>query len=145
MWRMIWKALWLSGMGISDAKEKRVPVWMLGAGAAGTVLEVIMEREWQYWTDWKGCLALVPGVLLLGAAILKKAGYVDGIVLLLLGITENVEKMTGIFWGSLLLLSVFGGGLLILRRGSWRTRLPYLPFLTVTWMMVQGLGGKMPI
>ena len=80
-----------------------------------------------------------------GGGNLEKAGYVDGIVLLLLGITENVEKMTGIFWGSLLLLSVFGGGLLILRRGSWRTRLPYLPFLTVTWMMVQGLGGKMPI
>ncbi len=85
----------------------------------------------------KGC---VPGtILLFMAAATGKAGAADGIVLIFLGICTGGKICLAIFMLSLLLISIFSGILLVLRRVGRNTRLPYLPFLSAAWLLGQAL------
>ncbi len=85
----------------------------------------------------KGC---IPGaILLLMAAATGKAGTADGFVLIFLGISTGGKICLVVFMLSLLLISMFSVILLVFRRVGRSTRLPYLPFLSVAWLLGQAL------
>ena len=76
------------------------------------------------------------GLLLVTAYVTKKAGYGDGIVLLLLGMALGGDKSLLIFGLSLLLISVWSLILLVFHKAGRNTKIPYLPFLTAAFFVL---------
>lgn len=131
---------WLFAASILDIRSRKIPVWMLVLGGIAAVLTALCRCGFtleEYVEMIKGC---IPGViLLLMAAVTGKAGTADGIVLIFLGICAGGKVCLAVFMLSLLLISLFSGVSLALHRVGRNTRLPYLPFLAVAWLLGQAL------
>ena len=131
---------WLLAASTLDIRSQRIPVWMLVLGGvlAGLTAVCRCGAMLAECVDMiKGC---IPGVILLiMAAATGKAGMADGIVLIFLGICMGGKICLAVFMLSLLLISLFSGVLLVLRRAGRNTRLPYLPFLLAAWLLGQAL------
>lgn len=129
--------VWLIMISIFDIRTRKIPVWMLMAGCVCAA--PILAVRWSggvvgYGDVLKGML---PGVLLLVAALgTKKVGYGDGAVLLLLGTAVGGPKSWMLFGISLFFISGFSLALLALKKVKGRTKIPYLPFLAAAWMLV---------
>lgn len=137
MWKVGIVFTYLFVLSICDIKECRVPVLLLAAGSvfAGTV--VIYELFTGHISWLQPLLGSLPGVfLLLVAWFSKKAGYADGIVLLCLGILYGYREGLLVLCVSLLLISLASVVLLMLRRVKRHTRIPYIPFLTVGFAVI---------
>lgn len=79
---------------------------------------------------------MLPGILLLVFAIAtQKAGYGDGIVLLLLGMVAGGGKAWLLLGVSLFFVSAASVVLLVLRKAGRNMTIPYLPFLTVSGLL----------
>lgn len=132
-WNVICVTGWLLVSSIMDIRTRRVPIWMLGLGGALTVAAVLLRQN-RYGDILSG---MMPGVfLLLIAFATGKAGYGDGIALSCLGAVLGGEKSLLLFGISLFGVSVCSLVLLALRKVGRDTGIPFLPFLTVAWILV---------
>lgn len=142
MWKKTVAALYLVILGAMDIKEKKVPVWLLVLGMLGAVA-VSLSEGFGDGTNWQGNLGgmlvekligMLPGFFLLIMAYLTgKAGYGDGIVLLLSGILHGYRFTMALLCGSLLLVFLVCVLLLLFRKVGRDTRIPYLPFLAAAY------------
>lgn len=127
-------------LGFFDVWKRKVPMWLLIGGMVfpGVAIYRCIQGE----MSWAECLCgLLPGLLLLSVArITGKAGYADGIVLMQAGMYMGGSRIGLLFGFSLLLLSVSCVLLLLLQKVNKNTRMPYLTFLAVTYVMAM-LGG----
>lgn len=134
-------AVWLLTASVFDIRKRRVPIWLLLLGGFAALPAVIWRcgsRPEEYWEVLKGC---IPGIVLLAmAAATGKAGMADGAALLYMGMILEKGCLL-IFVTSLLLISLYSGFLLVLRRAGRNTELPYLPFLSAAWLLERLLGG----
>ncbi|MDE7355051.1 MAG: hypothetical protein K2O06_18685 [Acetatifactor sp.] len=136
MWRNILAACWLTILSIWDIRYKSVPVWMLGAGAAAAGGALLYEIAAGAIDPIGLCMALLPGTVLMTAALCTNhAGWGDGVVMLILGACLKREESLLAFFTGLVLTALFSLILLILRRADRRTRLPFLPFLTLGMLL----------
>ncbi len=137
MWKEMLTAAWLLPVSIMDTKSKRVPVWMIGIGTAAAAGVLLWEGISGGLSGWQECRALLPGVILLAVAYATgKAGMADGIILMLLGIFMGYEGCVAAAVGGLFLIALFSGVMLMLRRVKKDTRIPFVPFLAVGWLIV---------
>lgn len=144
MWREAMMAAWLLPMSVMDVKSRRVPAWMLWIGAVAAVGTLLYEMISKGMTGWQVCRGLLPGLVMLAVAFATgKAGMADGIIILLLGIFAGYEVCVAASLGGLFLLAFFSGILLVLRKVKRDTRIPFVPFLTVGWLLAvcgKGMG-----
>lgn len=140
MWVILLMTVWLFAISIMDIRCRMVPVWLLLAGGAlaGVFMAYQCSRGERILLDiMKG---VMPGLLLLGISFAtKNAGYGDGIVMLILGMVLNGRKSLMIFGISLFCIAICSLTLLVLRKAGRSTKIPYLPFLTVAWLIAMGL------
>ena len=133
-------ALWLGILALMDIWRKRVPVWLLAV--SGICVTCVSARE-----IWQGSMGsaeimwgILPGfILLLTAVFSKKAGWADGVVLLLLGGMTGFRACTFSFILSMLAISVISLTLLMMKRVGKNTKMPYLPFLWVGYLVQAAL------
>ena len=131
---------YLIGLSIFDGKEQKVPIGLLGVGTVIAFVLVAGDCLGDFY-HWKqialtAILGLVPGVfMLLTAYITRKVGYGDGLALLGVGMLSGYKACWAMLCISLLLMSFWGIGILMLRRGTRNTKLPYLPFLAVAYLI----------
>lgn len=134
MWRDVLTAGWLLVLSVMDIKKKSVPLWLLCVGAVNTAVILLNEGLSGGIDGWLLCRSLFPGaVFLVTAAATGKAGYGDGIVLLMLGLMSGAKVCLLALTVGLFLIAVFSGALLALRKVKRNSRIPFLPFLTVGW------------
>lgn len=125
-------------LGIKDGKDRKIPLQWLVAGAVllggiGVWKCVLGEMN-----RWEILLGVIPGVLLLAVAWLTgKAGCADGVVLMELGLCLGYRESLFLFGFGLLLLSIVSVILLLLRKVKKDTRMPYLPFLAIVFLLRQ--------
>ncbi len=129
--------IWLMTVSIMDIRSRKISIWLLLSG--GILVLATCGNQFA-----AGSLALydilggmVPGLLLLAIAfVTKKAGYGDGMVLVLVGMVVGGGKSFVIFGVSLFLISVFSIILLLFRKVRRNSTIPYLPFLTAAWLLI---------
>lgn len=139
----IMEGLWLTGLSLWDIKKKCIPGVLLfvgfGAGIALNVWRLIncdtnSDGNWEIIINLlKSC---IPGLLLLLIAFATgKSGYGDGVLLLLLGLLDGFEKCVVVtligFWG----IALYSGICLVLHKVNRNTKIPFLPFLEVGWII----------
>lgn len=136
MWKFALTMLWLIAMSIFDLIEKRVPVWLLAAGGI-PAMAISLHTYATGKGSWGQILfGMIPGGLLLAvAAVTKKAGWADGIVLLIMGLLTDMWECMTCFMISLIIMSAVSLFLVVLKRVRKNTILPYIPFLCVGYLL----------
>lgn len=135
MGKIILTALWLGILACMDVRQRRIPIWLLAV--SGVIVTFVSVGEIR-----KGNMggiellgSMLPGAMLLVMAILsKKAGWADGVVLLLLGVMTGFRECTFSFTLSMLALSISALLLMVIKRVGKNTKIPYLPFLWVGYL-----------
>lgn len=134
--------LWMISLSLFDIRYRKVPVWLLllgGTAAAAAGIYGGMSGENNFAEALWG---MMPGaVLLLLAAGTRKAGWADGIVLMLLGSLLGFWQCMVTAMLSLVMISVLSALLLILKKAHKGTRIPYIPFLTMGYVLCVMIGG----
>lgn len=137
MWKIIIMVLYLLVLSIYDCKEKRVPVWLLYIGGMFVTIVSVIDVM-RGVTIWLPLLGTLPGILLIFVAFVTgKMGIADGIVLTIAGVLLGPQESWIIFVISLMLIFVSSVFLLLMRKIKLRTRIPYIPFLTVAFVLLQ--------
>ena len=133
MWILVGMTGWLVVSSVMDIRSRRLPIWMLALGGGLSVASVLCQES-GYVEILRGAM---PGLMLLVIAFAtKKAGYGDGIVLAFLGMVLGREKGLLLFGLGLFLAAFCSLVLLALRKAGRTTGIPFLPFLTVAWIVV---------
>lgn len=136
MWILICVTGWLLAASVMDIRTRRVPIWMFVLGGGLTAI-VIFYHKSGYFDILRGT---VPGLCLLAIAfVTKKAGYGDGIALSYLGMVLGGEKALLLLGISSFLLALCSLTLLALRKVERNTGMPFLPFLTVAWIIITNM------
>ena len=132
---------WLLGLSIFDIRYKKVPVWLVLLGGmiiAGICVSECAQEKNNFMSF---CTGTIPGVVLLLLAIgTQKAGWVDGIILMILGSVLGFRRCVLAATLSLILISIISAALLILKRVNKGTTIPYIPFLTMGLVLWELIG-----
>lgn len=143
MWGVILTTVWLIAMSIVDIRNRQVPLWMLmvqAVLAAGMLMRGGINGELSIGGI---CRAFIPGLILVAIALsTKKAGWADGVVLLLLGVQTSYEKCMVAVLMALFLMAALSAVLLVFHKVKKDTRLPFIPFLTMGWVLGLFLTGS---
>lgn len=122
----------------ADIKEKKIPVlYVLLFGMMACAYRIAAGGEWM-----SVLYASIPGIFLLMVSFCTKEsiGYGDGWSVLALGLFVGAEGCLAAVGIGLLLSALVSLVLLMLRKVNGKSRLPFLPFLTIGlggWMIVQ--------
>lgn len=130
---------WLVFLSVEDIRKKKVSTILLVFGFF--VAAYALAKNEACWTVklWAAGKAIIPGgILLLIAYGTKKAGIADGIVLLWLGILEGYQNCIFIVIAGLMTIAVVSGALLAFKKVRRDTEIPFLPFLTWGWILING-------
>lgn len=135
---MIIQLLWLLGLSVYDVRYRKVPVWMvlLGGGVAtGSGIFQCACLESSLADFFTG---MIPGVVLLLLALgTQKVGWADGVVLMFMGSVLGFWQCMQAVMFSLILISVVSVVLLILKKANKGTAVPYVPFLTIGFLLCE--------
>ncbi len=142
---MLWAIyimVWLVVCSVYDWKYCGVPLWLLVVGSVGSGIGVICTLLWGETSIAEVLLALVPGMVavLLAYASREQIGYGDGVVLLVIGSYAGVGDTLKILM--LALAGTFGVSILLLicKKANGRSRIPFVPFLTMGSVLVMAGG-----
>ncbi len=144
MTKTIWMAQVITGMllliplGIRDLKKRSVPVWGILVGFLVSACMTGWFLQMQL-TSWSGvAMALLPGMFLLLVAWLTggKVGYGDGLCMLFIGEICGVWVGAEVMILSILESAAICGFLWITRRVQKNTRIPFLPFVAISFCAV---------
>lgn len=136
MWKMFLTVLWLGILAGMDVRRKYVPIWFLVCGGIFVTIVSVYEGLEGNLNGAELIWSIAPGMVLLTVAVLtKKAGWADGVVLMLLGILSGFHACIFSFTLSMVLISVVSLALLALRKVKKNTKLPYLPFLCAGYLI----------
>ena len=129
-------------LGVSacwDLRYKRIPWSVQGMGMIFVCISLIVRRE---ELTPLYLLAFAPGIILLvlAWATPESIGYADGIGVVILGGMIGFRGCIGVLCVSLFLVSIFGICLLILKKVTRKSKIPYLPFLFLAQSCVVALG-----
>lgn len=141
MWKLIFIALWLGVLAGIDLRYKKIPYWLLAV--SGVIVTCVSVRRicMVGMQDMQLVWSVLPGVgMLLIALVSKKAGWADGIILVLLGVAVGFRVCAFSFALSMLIISVVSLVLLMLKRVGKNTKIPYLPFLWIGYLAQTALG-----
>lgn len=133
-------SIYLGILSVFDYKERRVPVIWLMLGILAAMLMVLGDclknpQSWQ-WLVMAAMLGTLPGIfMLLVGYFSRKVGCGDGLVLIGVGIVTGYRECFSYVCFSLLLMSICCVGLLLMKKGNRNTQIPYLPFLTVVYLV----------
>lgn len=139
--------IFLVPCSIWDIKTREIPIpWM----AAGGITAVCIAG----WSVIAGevdiinlLFAMSPGIFLLALSIVTEhqIGAGDGISAAILGIFIRVPMIYMVLMGALILSSIYAAGLLVLHKGSRRSRMPWLPFVTagfIVFMLLEAVNRQ---
>lgn len=117
-------------LSIIDIKKKEIPVILLFLFGMAAILYVMAagEKEWL-----NIAFSLIPGAFLLALSLCtcESIGYGDGWAIVVLGLLLGLEECMVIVMGGLILSSLFSLVMLVLRKVNGKSRLPFLPFVTL--------------
>ncbi len=140
MWKTVCLICYLLVLSIYDIRTRKIPVLWLGIGGVAALVNFVclclylplLELWPEVIKSWG------PGILMLAVGKLSgKIGSGDGSVLLVTGSILGSVKITKVFAGSLLLAAVTAAALLMLRKVRKNDKIPFMPFLTVSVILLE--------
>lgn len=130
--------LFLIPCSIQDVRTRTIPVCCLILGGILSLLTTVWMVLSGETTVMRQLFASSPGVSLIALSLVteRQIGMADGICAALLGLLIGNPDIYIVLAVALLLSSLCAGILLVLRRGTRRTRMPWIPFMTAGVIVV---------
>lgn len=127
--------LWLVIASVQDVKYRSISGKMMLIGAGIALQHSVYECLGGH-SVWQMILGLLPGVafLVLGY-VTRCVGSADGMVLMLVGFYMGWKRCLWIWLLSIFLIGIWAMLYLVWKRGCSKRRLPYIPFLTLAWLV----------
>lgn len=122
-----------------DLRYKKIP--LSGLLAFGIVM-IIIDGANGSLIQRTEAIRLIPGAVFMLLAFLSRqaVGYGDGMMILFLGISMDICRCIQVVFIGLVLCSAISVFILLLKKGSRQTKLPFAPFLLAAWgIMLIGL------
>ena len=128
-------------LSVYDIRFHKIPLpSLIGGGLlSGIYMLLTYKEEISSLSDVLNFVnGWMPGIFMLIAGwVTNCVGEGDGWVLLIVGSILGAGKMTWVFSGSLLLSAIAAGTLWSFHKVKRKDQLPYIPFLTVTVMVIE--------
>lgn len=126
-------------LAITDIREKAVPNMLLAAFGIAAVIYTAAQGE---KNGLSVLYSLIPGAILLTISLCTREsiGYGDGWAAMALGLLIGIEACFASLGIGLVLSAFFSLVLLAGHKVTGKSRLPFLPFITVglgVWIVVQ--------
>ena len=143
MWKTVCLLCYFMVLSVYDIRTRKIPMsWLIIGGVAALVNLIYLgccRPPLEFWSELLKSWA--PGLLMLLAGWLGgRVGCGDGCVLLVAGSILGSEKITAVFLGGLLIAAMTAGVLLAFRKVKKNDKLPFIPFLTVSALVLEGMG-----
>lgn len=127
-----------------DCRTKKLPVRLL---ISGFLIGGIYAGIGLYvgWSSWKGILAgLLPGAVMLiyGRLTEGKLGAADGMMVIQAGLLQGWERCTAEVMAACFLTCLSALFLLLTRRGTRHTQIPFAPFLLAAAVLLWAVEGS---
>lgn len=118
-------------MGIStyfDYKWKRIPWWVQGMGTIFVCIYLIVKGN---TPGIELFISLIPGMIMIFLSFITREsiGYGDGLSVMIIGSIMGIKNCFWMICISLVMISLVSAILMILKRASQKTKIPYVPFL----------------
>lgn len=117
-----------------DYKWKSIPVWILLAGGGIGAFLGLAKIFIMGSVDWVHLLVgLIPGICVTVLALFSKdqVGIGDGMVLLTVGTMMGFRRTLLAAIIGLFVATIMGIGMIMTKKGTLQTAIPYIPFLTI--------------
>lgn len=127
-------------MGVEDIRKKEIgSLPLLIMGGVGILLSLLSGE----WTNWTVVFRFVPGcvILLLAWITRESIGYGDGLAILCLGCFLSGVQIVNICMIAITFAGVAALFLLLVRRRSRKTQIPFIPFLIIGFAVTELIGG----
>ena len=135
MWKVLLVAVYLLGLSVYDYREKSVPIQLLTAGAVWAAIMLLVEIVSGMWM-WNRIWDMIPGVLLFVIARMTgNLGLADGIVLWIVGVILGRGEAWMLLLISFMLVFIFSVCFLFLKRIHMKSKIPYIPFLNIAFLL----------
>lgn len=126
---------------VMDIRKKEISVLLLLIFGATVVFYVAVKGEREALSV---IYSLIPGAFLLALSLCTREsiGYGDGWTMLVLGLLLGLWECLAVVFVGLVFSAIFSLVLLVLRRVNGKTRLPFLPFVSMglgVVIIVQGI------
>ena len=132
---------------VHDLSDRKVPfVYLIAAGTI-SVSQVVVKclSGGGRTTIITAALGILPGLAFCAIAwISKKIGMADGIIVSILGLSENYVCGIFVLCAGSILLSFISVVLLIMKKVDRGTKMPFVPFLEggyVLWVIISATKG----
>jgi len=134
-------------LSVADLKKRAVPIaglFIAGIIAAvgmviSTIIEIHGTQLFNYSGKWLSVvLGMIPGIMVIFLALAtKKIGIADGVLLCIIGMIENYISIVIILSIGSFIMALLSIVLLIIKRANRNTKLPFIPFLSLGFLIKQ--------
>ncbi|MBR1692941.1 MAG: prepilin peptidase [Lachnospiraceae bacterium] len=122
----------LSVCTYTDLKYRKIPGFLLALLTAGGILYVILLKDYGNPMRYMGVsVGLV--FCLLSLLSRQAVGMGDTVLFAILGWYLGLGQVLLLLFGAFCMAAVFSALLLVSRKGTFKTRLPFVPFLYVAF------------
>lgn len=120
-----------------DWKYYSLPIWLLILGVIGSAVGILYGLLSGKRSIAEVGLACLPGVVVMLLAYMSREqiGYGDGVFLLIMSGGLGIEQIVTVFMTALTGCCVVSAILLICRKANRNSRLPFVPFLTMGYII----------
>lgn len=120
---------------IADIKKKEISIWLFGV--LGLVV-IVGGFTVDSIRGYRMAAGIIPGILLVILAKIteQSIGYGDGIILAEIGFITGVGRCTLILAAAMALAAFFSLGVLVIKKVDKRYRIPFVPFMTISYVAV---------
>ena len=117
---------------VIDIRKREIPFLLIGLGVILAVISMVYGLV-RGIVGVEAALALLPGgaMVLISLVTRGEVGLGDGVMLLCIGPVLGLEQTVAGLLISLFISSIFSIGVLALKKGNRKTKLAFIPFLTV--------------
>lgn len=147
--RGLW-IIYLFVLSVLDIKTRKIPVRMLQLGSLAVLLLIVAESllylppSELFRRVMTALLGAIPGVLLTVLSFYtNKIGKGDGPVLILIGLMENSTFSMIVICLACISLALFSGILMSFGKVSGKTQMPYIPFVTISYIVLKLYEGSL--
>lgn len=134
----MWGLIFLLICSVWDLRTQKIPIWLLGAGAGGTLLFCLFYSEVNFF-QMIGGVGIGIVCLLISKVTGEALGYGDSLLICLLGSYAGFIRTLWTVTAAFGLAGIFS---LIFFVGKGRYRenaIPFIPFLTVSYLGVMSI------
>ena len=136
----VWIVLFLMVCTVTDIKERHVYMYFCIVNGIGLWIYGLL---WMHMEIPDMIIGIVPAIILEISYILNResVGQGDVLILVITGSVIGITRMTETLLWALMLCVIVGLAIKIFRGATFKTQIPFVPFILIGYLITYVIGG----